>query len=191
MQCKELHMAKFTKSLSVFMSGVALAHAENKALHEAPNPFSSEFDAVSLRPLNTSSNNLYAAHRSHSSHSSHRSSSGSYSAPRPSSPPPARTYPRSNTYNSLSGSSQPVDPGRPATVSPRQADLSPSDPRVLNMVMKVQIALLIKGYSPGKLDGVMGEQTRKALIQFQLDNNIKADGLMSTETLNALEVAAL
>ena len=185
-------MSRFTKSLSVFMTGMALVNSKTDAAqNNIKNPFESTLEPISLRPLNMPGDNLYAAHRSHSSHSSHRSSSGSYSSPKPSSPTPKNSYPRSNTYNSLSGSSQPVDPGRPAAVSPVQGDFNPNESKLLNLVMRVQIALLIKGYSPGRLDGVMGGETRAALIQFQKDNGIKADGLMSTSTLNALEVAAL
>ena len=185
-------MSRFTKSLSVFMAGMALANTETKGAQDyIKSPFDSTLEPISLRPLNMPGDNMYAAHRSHSSHSSHRSSSGSYTPARPSTPAPKKTYPRSNTYRSYGGSSQPVDPGRPATVTPKQGDFNPDEPQLLNLVMRVQIALLIKGYSPGHVDGIMGSATRAALIKFQNDNGIKADGLMSTATLNALEVAAL
>jgi len=50
------------------------------------------------------------------------------------------------------------------------------------------MGLIIKGYEPGTIDGVMGEQTRLALKLFQSHNRLPADGMMSTQTLNALGV---
>lgn len=161
-------MSKFTKSLSVFMAGMGLMSTKSQALYQAPeSPFWGASDPISLHSLNEGSENLYAAHRSHSSHSSHRSSSGSYSAP---------------------SRSQPVDPGRQFTVTPSVADINPADVKLMELIKRVQMGLYIKGYAPGAVDGIMGEKTRIALRQFQKDHGLTPDGLMGTETLNALGV---
>ncbi|WP_417539061.1 His-Xaa-Ser repeat protein HxsA [Marinobacter sp.] len=179
-------MSRFIKSLSMFVAGAALANTETEAAqHDVENSFTIKFEPTSLRPLNFPGDNMYAAHRSHashSSHSSHRSSSGSYSAPK-SKPSPSRRY------SAPSGNSQSVDPGRPATVTPSTRDTNAKVGALQNLIKRVQIALIIQGYSPGATDGRMGPQTREALKRFQKDKGLKVDGLMSTETLNALGVA--
>ncbi len=58
----------------------------------------------------------------------------------------------------------------------------------MELIRRVQMGLIIKGYEPGTIDGVMGEQTRLALKLFQSRNSLPADGMMSTQTLNALGV---
>jgi hypothetical protein len=57
-----------------------------------------------------------------------------------------------------------------------------------NVVLRVQIALSLKGYQPGSLDGVLGPQTRTALQMFQRDQGIPATGRMETATLDALGI---
>lgn len=208
-------MFRFNKSLSLFMAGLALTGTKVQAAPDwDEDPYDGKLDPISLRPLNAPGDNVYAAHRSHSSHSSHRSSSGSYSAPRqPSSgssrrsdttprQPSSGLYGRSDTaprqpttslYNRYGvevGKSQPVDPGRPATVTRIQSDIDPNDQALKNLVTRVQIALLSKGYDPGTIDGVFGTKTKNALMHFQVDQGLEIDGLMGTTTLNALGVVA-
>lgn len=55
--------------------------------------------------------------------------------------------------------------------------------------MRVQAALYAKGYDPGAIDGVLGEQTVLALRQFQEAYGLAQSGRLTTETLNALGVA--
>jgi His-Xaa-Ser repeat protein HxsA len=57
------------------------------------------------------------------------------------------------------------------------------------MVLRVQMALYIKRYDPGPLDGVLGQKTRTALQAFQRDRGLPETGRMDTETLNALGIA--
>lgn len=187
-------MSKFIKSLSIFMAGVAFNNTKALAInYDVENPFENNLEPVNLRPLNMPGDNLYAAHRSHSSHSSHsshRSGSGSYSAPSRSNPVPSNPYSRSNNIRPSTGNSESVDSGRPVTVTPSGRDFNPDNQNLMNLIMRVQVALLIKGYSPGAADGIMGRQTRNALKQYQKDNSIKMDGLMSTTTLNSLGVVS-
>ncbi|WP_084672231.1 His-Xaa-Ser repeat protein HxsA [Halopseudomonas pelagia] len=184
-------MSKFTKSLSVFMASIGLVSPKSQALHQpSESTLLDTYDPINLRPLNMDADNLYAAHRSHSSHSSHRSSSGSYSSPSRSSPVPNRSQssPSRGLYNSSAGTSQPVDPGRPATVTPSSKDIDPANAKLVELIKRVQMGLYIKGYDPGSVDGIMGERTRVALRKFQSDYGLPADGLMGTDTLSALGV---
>lgn len=154
-------------------------------------------EPVQLRPLNLPGDNLFAAHRSHSSHSSHRSSSGGGSTyrapPTPYQEPARKPVDSSRSFNGA-GSNQPTDPGRAAPVSPNPSQASPklsnAEKRKLQ-IMQVQIALTSMGVYQGPVDGVLGGGTKEALKRFQSIKGIKQDGLMSTETLNALGIAAV
>jgi len=55
------------------------------------------------------------------------------------------------------------------------------------MVRSVQVALRSKGYAPGPSDNEMGNETKKALVKFQKDNDLPA-GQLDFETLKALGV---
>ena len=57
------------------------------------------------------------------------------------------------------------------------------------MIMRVQMALMVKKYYTGSVDGVMGNGTRGALMAFQMDSGLPVSGKMDTQTLNALGVA--
>lgn len=164
----------------------------------ATAPSTDSFDPVSLRPLNRPGDNLFAAHRSHSSHASHRSSSGggSYKAPAPPQPEPSYRTPDSSSSSSLHGrgSNQPTDQGRAAAVSPMPAQAAPKlsmgEKRKLQ-IMRVQIALTSLGLYRGIVDGVLSDSTKESLTLFQNLKGIESNGLMSTETLNALGVPAV
>ena len=56
-----------------------------------------------------------------------------------------------------------------------------------NVVLKIQNALKAKNYNPGKIDGVLGRDTRVALDKYQRDNSLATGGI-TYETLNALNV---
>ncbi|CAA6817033.1 MAG: Reverse transcriptase [uncultured Sulfurovum sp.] len=56
-----------------------------------------------------------------------------------------------------------------------------------NVVLKIQNALKAKNYKPGKIDGVLGKDTRVALDKYQRDNSLATGGI-TYETLNALSV---
>lgn len=53
----------------------------------------------------------------------------------------------------------------------------------------VQETLIALGYDPGAADGLAGEHTLAAVIAFQQDHNLEADGLVGTNTNNALLLA--
>lgn len=53
----------------------------------------------------------------------------------------------------------------------------------------VQETLKVLGYDPGQLDGREGERTAAAVLSFQQDNGLAADGLVGEATNNALLLA--
>ena len=56
-----------------------------------------------------------------------------------------------------------------------------------NTILKIQNALKAKNYNPGKIDGVLGRDTRVALDKYQRDNSLATGGI-TYETLNALNI---
>lgn len=53
-------------------------------------------------------------------------------------------------------------------------------------VKEIQTALNKKGYYNGKIDGVFGNVTKEAVINFQKDNNLEADGIVGEKTAKVL-----
>lgn len=56
-------------------------------------------------------------------------------------------------------------------------------------ILQVQCLLAYLGYDPGKIDGMDGANTRKAVKAFQADFGIKADGIAGEATQKALRHA--
>ena len=56
-----------------------------------------------------------------------------------------------------------------------------------NVILTIQKALKAKDYNPGKIDGVLGRDTRLALDKYQRDNSLATGGI-TYETLNSLNV---
>lgn len=61
----------------------------------------------------------------------------------------------------------------------------PSERRA-NDVLELQRALAARGFDPGAIDGVMGPQTREALLGYQRHNELSQTGRLDRETLAAL-----
>lgn len=57
-------------------------------------------------------------------------------------------------------------------------------------VTAIQTKLRESGYYSGKIDGVFGSGTKNALISFQMDNGLTADGIAGSKTLQALGITA-
>ncbi|MEG1426981.1 MAG: spore cortex-lytic enzyme [Oscillospiraceae bacterium] len=55
-------------------------------------------------------------------------------------------------------------------------------------VTEIQTALRDNGYFDGKIDGIFGEKTKKAVIAFQKDMGLTADGIAGENTLQALGI---
>lgn len=73
-------------------------------------------------------------------------------------------------------------------VAPRPT-LSLDEKRRLQ-IMRVQIALTSLGLYNGRIDGVMNADTKLGLTFFQDLKGLPKNGLMTTQTLNALGVPA-
>lgn len=54
------------------------------------------------------------------------------------------------------------------------------------MIQKVQVALVVRGYDPGPVDGKLGQKTKVALGRFQAANGLPISGTMDLETLRRL-----
>ena len=55
-------------------------------------------------------------------------------------------------------------------------------------VIEIQQKLSELGYYNGNIDGKFGTNTQKSVIQFQKDNNLSADGIVGSKTLDALGI---
>ncbi len=53
-------------------------------------------------------------------------------------------------------------------------------------VVSIQKSLSTKGYYKGDIDGIFGVNTKRAVIEFQKDNDLVADGVVGTLTKKAL-----
>lgn len=53
-------------------------------------------------------------------------------------------------------------------------------------IKQVQIALKSAGFYNGKIDGVKGKQTKKAIKDFQREHGLAADGVVGKKTWDAL-----
>ena len=58
-----------------------------------------------------------------------------------------------------------------------------------NEVSEIQSALKSRGYYSGAIDGIYGSATRSAVMKFQSDNGLEADGVAGQKTLAALSVS--
>ncbi len=53
--------------------------------------------------------------------------------------------------------------------------------------MEIQALLKKIGYNPGPIDGILGRQTRQAVINFQRNNELVPDGIIGPQTYRVLE----
>jgi peptidoglycan hydrolase-like protein with peptidoglycan-binding domain len=71
---------------------------------------------------------------------------------------------------------------RPSAPTSRPAGAPSSAPRPDLAVRQIQGILYERGYNPGPIDGLMGNKTRTALRQFQVDQNLPATGYIDAQT---------
>ena len=134
--------------------------------------------------LNADADDRYAAHRSHSSHGSHRSHRSSAGSTQRRAVPAPTPAPQS-TPTPAPSPVQPVPRAVPGTgqVTPR-----PTLEDLAVMVVRVQAALMRRGYYKGDIDGLLGPLTRAALKTFQIHEGLTPSGRMNVETLTSLGI---
>lgn len=57
-----------------------------------------------------------------------------------------------------------------------------------NETLSIQRELDKKGYAPGPIDGIFGPRTKKALLEFQANNQLAITGTPTDETLERLSL---
>ncbi len=85
---------------------------------------------------------------------------------------PSTSSPAYGSSSDLSGSS--LSPTPSTQASPQPARSSCEDLPLV--IMRVQMALVVKKYYTGTIDGIMGNGTRSALMTFQMDSGLPVSG---------------
>jgi len=195
-------MSRFKNTLSLFLASIPMLVGRSYAIagpDAGTTNIDTSYDPITLRPLNYPTDNLFASHRSHSSHSSHAShsshysgSSGSPSYELPKTPVYASptTTPSSTTSTSNSSTVPLATLREQAQTGQGTPSMTLSEKRILQ-IMRVQIALTRLDLYQGRISGDLDAPTKKALVLFQHVKGFSENGLMTTETLNALGVLAV
>ena len=177
-------MSKYFKQLATLIS-VSLAHntsANSIPIEKPDNKIDS--GKISVADLNVTVSKHLAAHRSHSSHGSHRShrssSGGGYRAPATPSVP--STPPRK---------SEPLgQEPRPKSSYPsntQSKSLTNTEKRK-NIIKRMQLTLQFEGLYNGPIDGIMGPNTRSAVLAYKRKHGIPGDTVLDAQTLNAFGI---
>ncbi|MDR1661465.1 MAG: peptidoglycan-binding protein, partial [Azoarcus sp.] len=88
---------------------------------------------------------------------------------------------------SAAPAAKPATPVTPAAATSSTAAPPPTgDPRI----QEAQQLLTGQGYTPGPVDGLMGNRTREALRRFQKDKGLSVSGKVDARTLEALRASA-
>lgn len=77
-----------------------------------------------------------------------------------------------------------------STTSSKKTSKTTSKYATKTTIKSIQNALNDLGYDCGKADGVMGSKTKKALKQYQKDNDLTVDGKIGKKTCEHLGVTA-
>jgi len=80
-----------------------------------------------------------------------------------------------------------IDLGEPAWKQANQPDTNQQQSARNTTVMEVQKGLTSRGYYPGPVDGINGEQTRNAIVQYQKDHGLVVDGQATPSLLEHIE----
>ena len=180
---------------------------------DLPGMTLNEHDLV-IAPLNTEVPFYIAGHRSHSphrSHSSHRSSSGGgyYGGSTPYYP---KTYSSpSSSGSSTSGTNSPSSSSSVRSLRSNDADastttnsagmngttrassgLASDTEKRKRLIMRVQFALLDKGFYNGNIDGSMGPATRTAIKNYRVAYGLPTPvrETLDAQLLNSLNILA-
>lgn len=182
-------MNKTLKKLATLISTSLASNVPSAATEAHYEPRSPEDNTLSISLLNHSVSQVLAAHRSHSSHSSHRSSSGGgYVAPSPAPSRPRTTVitPKKQA-DPLGQSARPKSSYPPSKSKQLTATLTDKQKRK-NIIMRIQLALQFEGLYSGGVDGVLGPNTRQAILAYKKSKGLSGDKVLDAKTLNAFGI---
>ena len=129
----------------------------------------------------------HVSHGSHGSHQSHRSS-GMRLEP-PTTRDTAAALGNSDTRNVSSTPPNSVLPSS-AAIAKKLTVLPGNSKKFQDLVMRVQIALMQKGYDVGAVDGSLHARSTAAIYRYQDDRGMVPSGKLTPETLSALGITA-
>ncbi len=72
----------------------------------------------------------------------------------------------------------------------KSVSLAPAINAKVLRIKRVQIALSSMGYKAGKVSGSINEDTKAAILQFEMDNGLAMDGVVEANLLQALQITA-
>ncbi|MGO2236247.1 His-Xaa-Ser repeat protein HxsA [Marinomonas sp.] len=146
---------------------------------------------VIIAPLNVNTPTYLAGHRSHQSHSSHgshrSSAGGGYSVP---SKPAKPAFPLSDPLGRPSSPPTTTPKSSPSTTTSKTISGSEMLEQRELVVRKVQAMLTVHGYYSGKIDGILGEQTRTAISSYRRDTGLSGGSKIDSGLLNSLGILA-
>ena len=128
----------------------------------------------------------HLSHGSHVSHQSHRSY-GYQLLPGEGAPDAAIASP--STRNEMSTPPNSVLPSSPA-IAKKLKILPGNSTKFRELVMRMQIALLARGYQVGEVNGELHARTVAALYQYQEDAGQIPSGKVTSEVLSSLGIIA-
>lgn len=104
--------------------------------------------------------------------------------------PPGRAINRSQILGAFGPSrgSPPSTHAAPSGSAPTTNVPRMQQGEIREVVRQVQLALFIRGYDPGPIDGIFGAKTQAALRAFQSSRRLAMTGQIDGATLDALAI---
>ena len=187
-------MSRYLKKLATLVVA-SLAFDANTDAIENNDAADSNEESVKAAALNEAVSIRLAQHRSHSSHASHSSHRSSASGsrrrpapPPPSPPPPKREQPPPSQSDPLGQEPRPPGSYPPANNADKLAKTLKDKEARKNIIMRMQLTLQFEGLYDGPIDGLMGSETRKAVLKFKKQKGIPGDKVLDAPTLNAFGI---
>lgn len=81
-------------------------------------------------------------------------------------------------------------PELPDATTMNSQSLTPAINAKVQRIKRVQIALSSLGYKAGKVTGSLNDDTKAAILQFEMDNGLAMDGVVDANLLQALQITA-
>ena len=161
------------------------AIAENSG-HDATGTDDSIFDSLKKMVSNIGESHQFtlAQHRSHQSHESHQSHrSYGYRLT------PEDGTAAANSRNEMSTPHSSILPSTPA-IAKKLKVLPGNSEKFRELVTQMQLALLVRGYDVGEVNGEIHARTVAALYRYQAEEGFVPSGKITSETLSSLGIVA-